>query len=329
MVNKLDALLSQEPVEEGGEAHIPLKRNPVAQAYITRSALNKANTYARLVCDVLEKSAECYGYLISPRGIKDRLVRDVYLAPNQVSSCDVKVSGEEVISAGRDIDKMGYKVLGWWHSHADFDPFHSGTDDENMMKVLNAIAATNFVTTYRPMPLMSGELGVRRRGTNVEIYEVNNPHKKFRLNLSSEEFKARDLGIVKSLVADMPARVGFAYSIVVNARGDKPYCEVATRDFCGLCYGGEERSVESRLRVINRDAFEIDEIQIARDIEKKIKKPEPIVSSRAGRVKRLMGRTRSDCPLTDLNNLTDLNASHQVENASHQVEEILRNGPAK
>ncbi len=302
MKNKLDALLSHEPVEEECEAHIPIKRNPVAQAYITRSALNKAYTYARLACEVLEESVECYGYLISPQGVRDRLVRDVYLAPNQdVSGGDVRVSGEDVINAGRAIDKMGYRVLGWWHNHADFDTFHSGTDDENMIKVLNAIAPTNFVTTYRQMPLMSGELGVRRKGTNVEVYDINNPNKKFRLNLGSKEFNARDLGVVKSIVADMPVRVGFAYSVVVNARGDKPYCEVATKDFCGLCYGGDERSIESRLRIVNQDAFEIDERQIAGDIKKKIKKPKTFISSVVRGVKGFLDRTQSYEPPINLN----------------------------
>ncbi len=295
MNSKLEALLSQEPIEEECEAHIPVKRNPVAQAYITRSALSKAYTYARLACDVLEESVECYGYLISPQGVKDRIVRDVYLAPNQdVSGADVKISGEDVINAGRDIDKMGYKVLGWWHSHANFDTFHSGTDDENMLKVLNAIAPTNFVATYRQIPLMSGELGIRRKGSNVEVYDTKNLNKKLKLNLGSKDFNARDLGIVKSITVNMPVRVGFAYSIVVNARGDKPYCEVATKDFCGLCYGGEERSVESRVRVVNQDAFEIDEHQIAKEVKRKVKKPKTFISSAIRGVKDFIGAELPD-----------------------------------
>ncbi len=306
MKNKLELLLSQEPIEEECEAHIPVKRNPIAQAYITRSALNKAYTYARLACDVLEESVECYGYLITPKDAKDRIARDIYFAPNQdVSSTHVRIEGESIIESGRAIDKMSYRVLGWWHSHADFDPFHSGTDDENMMKVLNAIAATNFVTTYRHMPLMSGELEVRRRGRDIEIYDVNNSNKKLRLNLGSKDFNAQDLGIVKGITTNMPVRTGFAYSVVVNARGDKPYCEVATKDFCGLFYGGEERSVESRLRVVNQDAFEIDEKLIAKDIKKKIKKPKTFVTPIVRRVRSFLGRTQPCGQLTDLNQVKE------------------------
>ena len=131
MKNKLELLLGEDNVNESEVSHF-IKRNPVAQAYITRSALGKAYAYARLACEVLEESVECYGFLVTPKSAKDRIVRDVYLAPNQhVSSADVKIDGESIIQSGREIDKNGYRVLGWWHSHADFDPFHSGTDDEN------------------------------------------------------------------------------------------------------------------------------------------------------------------------------------------------------
>jgi len=270
MKNKLELLLGEDNVNESEVSHF-IKRNPVAQAYITRSALGKAYAYARLACEVLEESVECYGFLVTPKSAKDRIVRDVYLAPNQhVSSADVKIDGESIIQSGREIDKNGYRVLGWWHSHADFDPFHSGTDDENMMKVLNAIAATNFVRTYTQMPLIGGEIKVRRRGKDVEFYDSDNPGKKVRLNLDSKDFDARDLRIVRSITAKIPVRTGFAYSIVVNAKGDKPYCEIATKDFCWACYDGEERSVKSRLKVVNQDAFEIDEKQIAKEIIKKI-----------------------------------------------------------
>lgn len=309
MNNKLESLLGQEPSEEA-EDYVPIKRNPVAQAYITKSALKKAYTYARLACDVLKESVECYGYLITPKNLADRVAREVYLAPNQeVGAAEVKLEGESVIKSGREIDKMGYRVLGWWHSHADFEPFHSGTDDENMMKILNAIAPINFVATNRQMPLMSGEIKVRRRGNGIELYDAHNPNKAFRLNLDSENFNKKDLGIVKSITANLPVRVGFAYSVVVNAAGSKPYCEIATKDFCGLCYSGEERSTKSRLIVLNQNPFEIDEKQIVKDIKKKIKKPVSFFSPVTDTINNFRGRRTKN----------NINSANPRENLSEEM----------
>ena len=126
--NKLEQLLAQEDPTDATPG--PKERRLISQVYITESALRKAYAYARLVCEVLGEPLECYGYLIAPKGVKGRVARDAYLAPNQeVGGADVKLEGAEVIRAGRAIDQAGYRVLGWWHSHADFEPFHSGIDD--------------------------------------------------------------------------------------------------------------------------------------------------------------------------------------------------------
>lgn len=275
--SKLEALLGQEPEEYIIAAPVR-KRNLISQAYITRPALDKAYRYAELAYDVLKESLECYGYLISPKDANDRIARDVYLAANQeASSAGVKVSGEGIIQSGREIDKMGYRVLGWWHSHADFDTFHSGIDDENMIKILNAIAPVNYVVENRQMPLFSGNLGTRKRGNSLEIYDINNPDRKLNLDmLKGEDFNPKELAAIQGARVNMPVRVGFAYSIVVNANRDKPYCEIATRDFCGLCWGGDERSRGARLRVVDGPRVSMNKREMKKEIRKKVKKPKII-----------------------------------------------------
>lgn len=271
--DKLEALLGQEPEE----VILPPTRkiNLFSQAYITNWALKKARTYAELACDVLEESVECYGYLITPKEVTNRVVRDVYLAPNQkVSSAGVEVSGKNVIKAGREIDKLDYKVLGWWHSHADFGTFHSITDDENMMKILNAIAPINYVIQHKQIPLFSGKLGIRRRGNSLEIYDKNNPTKKINLDiLKGEHFNSKELASIQGIRVNIPIRVGFAYSIVVNANGDKPYCEIATKNFCDLCNSENEKSKQVRLRVVDGPRVKINKREMIKEIKKKIQKP--------------------------------------------------------
>jgi len=74
----------------------------------------------------------------------------------------------------------------------------------------------------------------------------------------------------------MPVRVGFAYSVVVNAKGDRPYCEIATKDFCGLCWGGEERSRQARLRVVEGPNVSRNEKEMKEEIKENIEKPKVI-----------------------------------------------------
>ncbi|MBI4143795.1 Mov34/MPN/PAD-1 family protein [Candidatus Woesearchaeota archaeon] len=277
MKNKLEELLANTSAEVECEHPVSVREHPVEKVYVTKSALAKANAYASLACEVLKESVECYGYLITPKGENDRIVRDVYLAPGQdVGSAHVIIPGSNVIMAGRAIDALGYRVLGWWHSHANMETFHSKIDDDNMRTVLNSVGATNFVRIYRQVSLLSGQLGVRRKNAGVEVYEVGNSRKRVRLVLGSKDFKIEDLGGVKSIVVDMAVNVGFAYSVVVNAKGDNPFCVVATDDFCELCHGSKEESVESELVVVNQVDFRIDKKRIVNEIKERIKKPKKI-----------------------------------------------------
>ncbi len=278
-INNLDELLEQP--EGGNNAEIIKQvRNPISQVYITKGALNKAYTYAELVCDVLGESLECYGFLITPKESKDRIARDVYLAPNQtVSGADVIIEGEDVILAGREIDALGYKVLGWWHSHANFDTFHSGTDDKNMITVLNQLAPTNYITVRKKTHLLGDELKVRRRKNNLVI---SGKDSKKRIIIEMPEGILRPEGTIDSkilseiqnLQLSTPARIGFAYSVVVNAIRGKPYCELATKEFCHTCYEGEEKSKEANLRVVEGDIV-LNEKDMREEIEKKVSKSLP------------------------------------------------------
>ena len=293
--NKLEALLGARVSEEDVVITPVRKRNLISQVYITSPALEKAYRYAELVCDVLKESLECYGYLITPKDTNDRVARDVYLAANQeASSAGVEVSGQGIIESGREIDKIGFRVLGWWHSHADFDTFHSSTDNKNMLKILNVIAPTNYIVGRREILLLNGQVGVRRKGKDVEIYDVNNPDRRITFNPNGEDFDPELLSALSDVKVNMPVRVGFAYSVVVNARRGKPYCEIATKDYCGLCWEGDERSVKSRLRIVDGPKVSMNKKEMSLEIKTKVKKPRPIipVKSFLTRFKGLFGGSR-------------------------------------
>ena len=138
----LDALLGQgEPEEIKTVAN-----NGLDSLHITDYAFEKAYAYARLAVQKARRTIECGGYLIAPKGAQDRIATDSFLARNQdVSEGLFTIEAEDVIKAGKEINEMGYKVLGWWHSHGNLETFFSPTDDNGQRTVLNEICAFNYI----------------------------------------------------------------------------------------------------------------------------------------------------------------------------------------
>ncbi|MBP7708562.1 Mov34/MPN/PAD-1 family protein [Candidatus Pacearchaeota archaeon] len=177
--------------------------------HVTRSAYDRAFAYSKLICEISgEDGTEICGYLISPKESKDRVARAAYLARDQiVGPGEMKILPEDVIKAGREIDAMGYKVLGWWHSHGSLSTFHSGIDIENQKTVLNAIAPSNYVieTTER------GNIVATVEGKKLVLTDKKNPGLRYELILDSEQA----LKILSAQVRE-EKRVGFCYSMVVH-----------------------------------------------------------------------------------------------------------------
>jgi proteasome lid subunit RPN8/RPN11 len=188
---------------------------------ITQYAVDRAFTYARLVCEVSKAENECIGYLITPKDKRDRIVRDVYLPKEQdISSAFVELSAQDVIKAGREIDEMGYRVLGWWHSHAGFNTFHSGTDERNQLSVLNAIAPINYITKINEKIIGNGSLEVKVEDGRLVIFDRRNKTVKYEIEVDN----ATGLAIAGMRIKE-EERIGFAYSLVVHNTGGKPKSE--------------------------------------------------------------------------------------------------------
>ncbi|MEI7718394.1 MAG: Mov34/MPN/PAD-1 family protein [archaeon] len=262
--------------------------------HITEAAYNKAFIYAKLVCEIAGGSGtEMIGYLITPKGSTDRVARGVYVAPNQTAgSADVKIEPEDVITSGREIDAMGCKVVGWWHSHGDMSTFHSGTDVANQMTVLNAISSASYVLekTERKNP------DVKLVGNTIVVTDPKHPGVKY-------EFELKDPGLlnVVSRKVTEDKKIGFAYSLVVHgARGGGfsygeekveivtepgtniksklferkriPYAEIATRRKCSDCQKIIDESHKVNVLVCKDEIPEvIDEALLRKELEAKVK----------------------------------------------------------
>jgi len=171
---------------------------------ITRGAFEKAKLYAKLCSKIAGTGMECYGYLMSPKDSKDNTITDVYFADEQmVQNSYVRTTEEAVYSATRNIDAAGCKIVGWWHSHGNLSPFHSGTDDRNFRNILQSVSP---LTMY-----LQKEVSYVIDEENKEVIVDN-----IRLvGADIKSFKESKPVIIKKEEIDP-----YALSMVVNMRGE-------------------------------------------------------------------------------------------------------------
>lgn len=201
----LDEVLNSKPYSV---KEVAKKEAGPAKVMITPGALLKAKTYARLVERITGSANECYGFLLSKKDDDSGLVVDAYLADNQVYSGGYcKIDGEDVVRAAEAVDPKGYKIVGWWHSHARFGVFHSGTDVNNFETVTHSVAPNTVKTEYEDVKL---EELVKNGKLDFGGYVIN-----------AEQLKDSDVKKKHSS--------SWAYSVVVNILGDV-YTEVQAKE---------------------------------------------------------------------------------------------------
>lgn len=234
----------------------------VEDIQITKEALEKAHMYAKKIQEVHGSNLECYFFLISPVTEKDRIVRDIYFPEQEVTHASVRISEDTIIKSGKILREKGFRILGWAHSHASFHTFHSGTDDANHVSVLNEISSDNYVE-------IANEKEMFRQPVETSIGKdkiiITDKSKRVSLILDvSGDFRGK---VISSKLSG-PIRVGFAYSLVVNADEKlRPHCEIAIKEFCPLYL--REKEVETYkvpISIIQNQAYkakiDIDEIMM-------------------------------------------------------------------
>lgn len=247
----------------------------IGDIQITKEALEKAHIYAKKIRDVYGNDLECYFFLISPIAKNDRIVRDIYFPDQEVTHAAVRITEDEIVNAGEILKNNGYKILGWSHSHASFHTFHSGTDDENHIAVLNEISSDNYIEINNEREMFDlPETQIERispglLGRDRVIITDKNKGVSLLLDISGS-FK----GKVITSKLQAPIKVGFAYSLVVNADENlKPHCEVAIKEFCPLYL--REKEIETYkipIKVVPSDDYKatIDINKILDEIKDKV-----------------------------------------------------------
>jgi len=279
-MKKLDRLLSEgEHTKQNGCGSAAMPQGLV-EIRITNGALEKAKTYASLIKEVHKHDQECYGFLLGKKNadpVQAALVQDVVLAHDQdVTSASVRLDGAAVIRTAKEILSKGYRVLGWWHSHSNFGTFHSGTDDNNLFTVLNQIAPINSVKIHREKNVFNGALKGRMKDGALTLGAEGDSKV---LQLTSGSFAGAVANAlssidIASLMIKWETKIGFAYSVVVNANGAAPYTEIATREWCPLCcVSHEEKQQVGLVQVAVENDVAIDKDAMAAEVKERVKVP--------------------------------------------------------
>ncbi|MBN2051877.1 Mov34/MPN/PAD-1 family protein [Candidatus Woesearchaeota archaeon] len=222
---------------------------------ITRGTFEMIKTYAKLCSRIAGSGMECYGYLLMPKDSLDGVITNLYFADEQiVNSAHVRVTDEAVYNASKMMEPQGYQIVGWWHSHGDMEPFHSGWDKDNFVVVTQSVSPR---TMYRNKEIVyiadetAGEVKldtITIRGIDAKKFKESNPK-----ILKKEEGKP------------------YAFSMVVNNMGNY-YIERRSKTYNERTNSYElDEPIRPKLEVVDTDEdLEFLISHVEKDIHRKL-----------------------------------------------------------
>jgi len=263
------------------EGRLKEKTRDFKEIPITKGAFEKIKTYAKI-----SGADECYGFLLTPLEKFDGVIYNAILAPDQrVSMGSAGISGEAAAYAKAEIKNLGYKPIGFWHSHGSMSPFHSGTDNKNMENLLLSLASNveekYFGDRKEGYDVEGNDLVFRRGSLEVKLSLVDGDfsfdvkpvqedyfqtiaecNSKPQLVITQNQMVViNDNG--KRLMVKNPCSIqlrqntgktirnlGVAYSIVVNRRGEH-YAQIGISKWCNSCERLETEVSEAKLNVLD------------------------------------------------------------------------------
>ncbi|MBI2124873.1 hypothetical protein HYT92_03720, partial [Candidatus Pacearchaeota archaeon] len=144
----------------------------------------------------------------------------------------------------------------------------------NFHTMLDQIAPTNYVISYEDIKFLKEDIKKTLDGDNrLIICDRNNSARRLEM-LFSEIGENPLTGIpLKEIVVRLPKQISYAYSIITNAQGEKPYAGLLTREFCMSCKSnaGEEEPKELPLKVLNyKIGVKLDDAELKKEVNSKI-----------------------------------------------------------
>ncbi len=187
---------------------------------ITEETFDKICIYAKLVCEETGRDLECLGYLLSDTEKFDGIVTDALLMPKQKVYSGYAIPVDPA-QAFRQLREAGKKVIGLWHSHANFGTFHSSTDDDHLEGLVTDLRKNKNLLVGSKREVYGIGPFKARYDEDSGIFEVSpsNLHsKKLIFQLSKDGMKEMR-GIedaIKGILEEKMDYIGFSYSIVIN-----------------------------------------------------------------------------------------------------------------
>jgi proteasome lid subunit RPN8/RPN11 len=230
---------------------------PHAVLKIDAHAYSVALTIARLA-----GAQECMFLLLGEAG--PNVVRHVLLLPDQqVTPCSCNITARSMSAAIAEIEQLNtgrepkWVVLGWGHSHGHLDTFHSATDIRTSDDLTAQIGFANRWVREEQLSVRVTEAGdlsvsLAEEGDEVELRTAD--------PLLAQQLARRNVQAVRRITT------GFAYSLVVNARGDT-YAEVITQPL-GAPY--EQTPMQRHPATVQVLPEPLDEAALYQEIERKL-----------------------------------------------------------
>jgi len=260
---------------------------------IYRKVSEKINAYARI-----SRHNECSGILLSPIGLTDGIVHNAILAPNQKTSPS---SAEADSGEIKDlVSKLGYRLIGKWHSHGDLRVCHSGKDDILRDTIMTSVAGDNSEVSYEQIPacniVIDREVIITSKNLK-RVFKLRPKDKKlsFKLTYSNnrpiilvelEDEKTGNLerllindarkelalenwgGVIESYNPAFLASSGVYYSLVTNFRLER-YAELGLITNCRFCGLSERILKNAKIKIID-GGEDFKEEDLIKEFEEKV-----------------------------------------------------------
>jgi len=271
---------------------------------ITQGAKEKAFSIGPAVKRIGNSAYEWYGFLLGNIEDSQHIIREIILAQDQdVSGGHVQVEGVNVARANQEVKEINkvrgknYQIIGWTHNHANFSTFHSGTDDNNHLAVLNSVSLNTEKGLQRRFALIERNAKQKLLDDRIVVngeeitdgsieYLLNDENaaiellKKYGVSLDGNNPRKLALELLNDILKvsrvdiNEPKIYGFAYSIVFNNKGDNPHSEIAIIEEEVFTKKKKVSSKEIPLSVVEiPDDIEINLEDIQSEIKNKIKFP--------------------------------------------------------
>jgi hypothetical protein len=269
----------------------------VERLTITKKALEKIKAYSRIVCE--KGNTECYGFLLNPKSERNHIAYNALLACDQVVSgvaADITPIG--AFKSKAEIENLGYDAIGCWHSHHGMGAWHSGTDDNNLDKLIHSLAGNREILLVGNDPVKNelerNRFLIREGGIEVEVrsprpftgyvvdrrteipkfHYMHTLDNKFYLNVEGKtiSFPLADHTLAFKKVEPQKLKtLGYTYSLVVS--GKEIYAEVALKEICTVCERSHITKKQTKIEIkeIEND-IKFTEDELREEIKQKVRR---------------------------------------------------------